>query len=81
MKEEEKNEPGCVKIENGIAPSHGLVLFFVLIILFCYSLFLNKCYALLNKRECSILHSLLFYFIACNWATCIAVGIVIKMKF
>lgn len=30
MKEEEKIEPSCVKIENGIAPSHGLVLGFYL---------------------------------------------------
>lgn len=28
MKEEEKIEPNCVKIENGIAPKHGLVLSF-----------------------------------------------------
>lgn len=26
VKEEEKKEPNCVKIENGIAPNHGLVL-------------------------------------------------------
>lgn len=25
VKEEKKIEPNCVKIENGIAPSHGLV--------------------------------------------------------
>lgn len=29
MKEEENKEPSCVKIENGIAPNHGLVRFFL----------------------------------------------------
>lgn len=34
MKEEEKKEPNCLKIDNGIAPSHGFVLsllFFILL--------------------------------------------------
>lgn len=48
MKEEEKTEPSCVKIESGIAPNHGLVLGFYLS--YCIlSDYFEMCYVLLNK--------------------------------
>lgn len=43
MKEEEKIEPNCVKMENGIAPNHGLVLSFYLFNYFILLQIILKC--------------------------------------
>lgn len=49
MKEEEKKEPSCVKIENGIAPNHGLVWGF-----FCLNYFILLVYFEISVMQCSV---------------------------
>lgn len=43
VKEEEKIEPSCVKIETGIAPNHGLVLGFYIFNYFVLLQIILKC--------------------------------------
>lgn len=71
MKEEEKTEPSCVKIESGIAPNHGLVLGFYLS--YCIlSDYFEMCLYIVEQEFC---------FLLCYCSSGTAVGVVIKMKF